>query len=148
MNAEFRGTRCYVARDVNRKGRLFRLCSSSLTILGVVIGVAAVITMVNIGSGATVQVTQQIESLGTNLLIVTPGQRMGMGQRAPASAFEVDDAEAIAREVPAVAGVAPSSSQVVTTVFGNENWRTSIVGTDNQFPRGGQLDARSRPGVH
>ena len=106
---------------------------SSLTILGVVIGVAAVITMVNIGSGATVQVTQQIESLGTNLLIVTPGQRMGMGQRAPASAFEVDDAEAIAREVPAVAGVAPSSSQVVTTVFGNENWRTSIVGTDNQF---------------
>jgi putative ABC transport system permease protein len=106
---------------------------SSLTILGVVIGVAAVITMVNIGSGATVQVTEQIESLGTNLLIVTPGQRMGMGQRAPAPAFEVDDAEAIAREVPAVAGVAPSSSQVVTTVFGNENWRTSIVGTDNQF---------------
>jgi putative ABC transport system permease protein len=106
---------------------------SSLTILGVVIGVAAVITMVNIGSGATVQVTQQIESLGTNLLIVTPGQRMGMGQRAPAPAFEVDDAEAIAREVPAVAGVAPSSSQLVTTVFGNENWRTSIVGTDNQF---------------
>jgi putative ABC transport system permease protein len=106
---------------------------SSLTILGVVIGVAAVITMVNIGSGATVQVTQQIESLGTNLLIVTPGQRMGMGQRAPAPAFEVDDAEAIAREVPAVAGVAPSSSQMVTTVFGNENWRTSVVGTDNQF---------------
>ena len=106
---------------------------SSLTILGVVIGVAAVITMVNIGSGATVQVTEQIESLGTNLLIVTPGQRMGMGQRAPAPAFDVDDAEAIAREVPAVAGVAPSSSQVLTTVFGNENWRTSIVGTNNQF---------------
>jgi putative ABC transport system permease protein len=106
---------------------------SSLTILGVVIGVAAVITMVNIGSGATVQVTEQIESLGTNLLIVTPGQRMGMGQRAPAPAFEVDDAEAIAREVPAVAGVAPSSSRVMTTVFGNENWRTSIVGTNNQF---------------
>lgn len=106
---------------------------SSLTILGVVIGVAAVITMVNIGSGATVQVTEQIASLGTNLLIVTPGQRMGMGQRAPAPAFDVDDAEAIAREVSSVAGVAPSSSRLVTAVFGNENWSTSVVGTDNQF---------------
>ena len=106
---------------------------SSLTILGVVIGVAAVITMVNIGSGATVQVTEQIASLGTNLLIVTPGQRMGMGQRAPAPAFDVDDAEAIAREVSSVAGVAPSSSRLVTAVFGNENWSTSVVGTDNRF---------------
>ena len=106
---------------------------SSLTILGVVIGVAAVITMVNIGSGATLQVTEQIASLGTNLLILTPGQRMGMGQRAPAPAFDVDDAAAIAREIPSVAGVAPSSSRLVTALFGNQNWRTNVVGSDNQF---------------
>jgi putative ABC transport system permease protein len=116
---------------------------SSLTILGVVIGVAAVITMVNIGSGATVQVTEQIASLGTNLLIVTPGQRMGMGQRAPAAAFDVDDAEAIGREISAVAEVAPSSARPVTAVFGNQSWSTSVVGTDSRFLRVGNwtLDA-------
>ncbi|MGD8608357.1 MAG: ABC transporter permease, partial [Myxococcales bacterium] len=106
---------------------------SSLTILGVVIGVAAVITMVTIGGGATVQVTEQIASLGTNLLIVTPGQRMGMGQRAAAPAFQMDDVEAIAREVTSVAGVAPISSLPVTAVFGNENWSTTVMGTDNQY---------------
>jgi len=106
---------------------------SSLTILGVVIGVAAVITMVTIGGGATVQVTEQIASLGTNLLIVTPGQRMGMGQRAPAAAFELADAEAIGREIPAVAAVVPASSQPVTAVFGNANWSTRVTGTDNRY---------------
>ncbi|MGB8328574.1 MAG: ABC transporter permease [Polyangiales bacterium] len=106
---------------------------SFLTILGVVIGVAAVITMVTIGGGATVQVTEQIASLGTNLLIVTPGQRMGMGQRAPAAAFELADAEAIGREIPAVAAVVPASSQPVTAVFGNENWSTRVTGTDNRY---------------
>ncbi|MFZ1865860.1 MAG: ABC transporter permease [Polyangiales bacterium] len=106
---------------------------SALTILGVVIGVAAVITMVTIGGGATVQVTEQIESLGTNLLIVTPGQRMGMGQRAAAPPFRLDDVEAIGREVGSVAGVAPISSQPVTAVVGNENWSTTVMGTDNQY---------------
>jgi putative ABC transport system permease protein len=106
---------------------------SSLTILGVVIGVAAVITMVTVGGGATVQVTEQIASLGTNLLIVTPGQRMGMGQRAAAPPFQMDDVEAIGREIATVAGIAPISSQVVTAVFGNENWSTTVMGTDNQY---------------
>ncbi|MGB8224940.1 MAG: ABC transporter permease [Polyangiales bacterium] len=106
---------------------------SSLTILGVVIGVAAVITMVTIGGGATVQVSEQIASLGTNLLMVTPGQRMGMGQRAPAAAFGLDDVEAIGREIAAVAAVAPASTQLITAVFGNENWSTRVTGTDNRF---------------
>jgi len=106
---------------------------SSLTILGVVIGVAAVITMVTIGGGATVQVTEQIASLGTNLLMVTPGQRMGMGQRAPASAFKLEDADAIGREVASVANVAPSSTQLMTAVLGNKNWSTRITGTDNRY---------------
>jgi len=110
---------------------------SFLTILGIVIGVAAVITMVTIGSGATVQVTEQIASLGSNLLMITPGQRIGMGQRSAAPAFELADVTAIQQEIPAIAALAPSSSQAVTAVFGNQNWSSKISGTDNQFFRVG-----------
>ncbi len=106
---------------------------SFLTILGIVIGVAAVIIMVTIGGGATLQVTEQIASLGSNLLMVTPGQRMGMGQRSAASAFDLEDAEAIAREIDSVAAVAPSSSQSITAVFGNQNWTTRTTGIDNHY---------------
>jgi len=106
---------------------------SFLTVLGIVIGVAAVITMVTIGGGATVQVTEQIASLGSNLLMITPGQRMGMGQRSAAPAFEKDDVLAITRDIKSVAAVAPSSSQGITAVFGNENWSTSVTGIDNQY---------------
>lgn len=106
---------------------------SFLTILGIVIGVAAVIIMVTIGGGATAQVTEQIASLGSNLLMVSPGQRLGMGQRSSASAFRIDDAEAIARDISNISSVAPSSSQVATVVYGNENWGTSISGSTNQF---------------
>lgn len=106
---------------------------SILTILGIVIGVAAVIIMVTIGGGATVQVTEQIASLGSNLLMVSPGQRMGMGQRSSAPAFRLDDAEAISRDISDIAAVAPSSSQGATVVFGNENWSTSISGSTNDF---------------
>lgn len=106
---------------------------SFLTILGIVIGVAAVIIMVTIGGGATVQVTEQISSLGSNLLMVSPGQRMGMGQRSAAAAFEMDDVQAIAREINSIAAVAPSSYQGATVVFGNENWSTNITGTTNQY---------------
>ena len=106
---------------------------SFLTILGIVIGVAAVIIMVTLGSGATLQVTEQIASLGSNLLNITPGQRIGMGQRSSAPAFDEDDVEAIAREIPSLAGVAPASVQAVTAVSGNENWSTSVVGTTNAY---------------
>ncbi|MGD8588959.1 MAG: ABC transporter permease [Chromatiales bacterium] len=106
---------------------------SFLTILGIVIGVAAVITMVTIGSGATLQVTEQIASLGSNLLMITPGQRIGMGQRSAAPAFELEDVTAIQQEIPAIAALAPSSSEAVTAVFGNQNWSSKITGTDNQF---------------
>jgi putative ABC transport system permease protein len=108
---------------------------SFLTMLGIVIGVAAVIIMVTIGGGATVQVTDQIASLGSNLLMVTPGQRMGMGQRSTAPQFDMDDVEAIARDIGSVSAVAPSTTQAVTAVFGNENWSTSVIGTNNQYFR-------------
>ncbi len=106
---------------------------SFLTILGIVIGVAAVIIMVTIGGGATVQVTEQISSLGSNLLMVSPGQRLGMGQRSAAAAFEMDDVQAIASEINSIAAIAPSSYQGATVVFGNENWSTNITGTTNQY---------------
>lgn len=106
---------------------------SFLTILGIVIGVAAVIIMVTIGGGATVQVTEQISSLGSNLLMVSPGQRLGMGQRSAAAAFEIDDVKAIARDISSITAVAPSSYQGATVVFGNENWSTNITGTTNQY---------------
>ena len=110
---------------------------SFLTILGIVIGVAAVIIMVTIGGGATVQVTNQIASLGSNLLMVTPGQRMGMGQRSAAAAFSTADVEAIGRDISNIASVAPSASKAATVVFGNENWNTRITGTTNEYFRAG-----------
>jgi putative ABC transport system permease protein len=106
---------------------------STLTMLGIVIGVAAVITMVNLGSGATIQVSNQISSLGSNLLIVRPGQRLGPGNRSPAPPFSVKDAEAIAREIPTVEAVSSSASKGMTVVYGNENWSTNVTGTDNHY---------------
>jgi putative ABC transport system permease protein len=107
---------------------------SFLTILGIVIGVAAVIIMVTLGGGATAQVSEQIASLGSNLLIATPGKRMGPGQISGAAAFKVEDAEAIAREVPGLVAVAPASSRAMTVVYGNQNWSTMVSGsTDDYF---------------
>ncbi|HEY7190797.1 MAG TPA: ABC transporter permease [Vicinamibacterales bacterium] len=105
---------------------------SSLTILGIVIGVAAVIVMVTLGAGATQQVTEEIASLGSNVLMVMPGQRTGPGQGG-APPFDLADVQAIAREVPHVAAVAPLSSRGVTAIYANQNWATSATGTDNQF---------------
>jgi putative ABC transport system permease protein len=106
---------------------------SFLTTLGIVIGVAAVIVMVTIGGGATVQVTQQISSLGSNLLMVTPGKRMGPGQSSTSPPFKVEDAEAIGRNIPSAAAVAPVVSKSITAIYGNENWSTTVTGTDNQY---------------
>ncbi len=108
---------------------------SFLTILGIVIGVASVIVMVTIGSGATVQVAQQISSMGSNLLIIRVGQSMGPGQTAGATPFKEGDAEAIKREIASIKAVAPSSSRSLMAIFGNENWSTNVTGTDNEFLR-------------
>jgi putative ABC transport system permease protein len=108
---------------------------SILTILGIVIGVAAVITMVTIGGGATVQVRQQIASMGSNLLMVSPGKRLGPGQSTGNIPFKQSDAEAIARDVSSVTAVAPVSSQSIKAIFGNQNWSTQVTGSDNQYLR-------------
>ena len=113
------------------------LMRSSLTILGIVIGVASVIIMVNLGSGATVQVSQQISSLGSNLLMVRTGQHLGFGLRSEAEAFDMADVEAIGREVRGIANVAPNSSQAITAIYSNRNWSTTVTGTNNNlFPVG------------
>jgi putative ABC transport system permease protein len=108
---------------------------SALTILGVVIGVAAVITMVTVGGGATLRVTSDIAALGSNMLMVRPGQRHGGGGGARASArpFTVDDGEALAREVAGVAAVAPATTRGMHAIFGNENWSTTVTGTDDAY---------------
>lgn len=106
---------------------------SFLTILGIVIGVSAVIVMVTIGGGATAQVTEQIASLGSNLLMIRVGQHMGPGQTSAAPSFDLDDAQALFREIPAITAVAPSSSQKATAVYGNANWSTAVTGVDNGF---------------
>jgi len=108
---------------------------SFLTILGIVIGVGAVITMVTIGGGATLQVKQQIASMGSNLLMVSPGKRLGPGQSTGNIPFKQTDAEAIARDVRSVAAVAPVSSQSIKAIFGNQNWSTQVTGSDNQYLR-------------
>jgi putative ABC transport system permease protein len=109
------------------------LLRSTLTVLGVVIGVAAVITMVSVGRGATLQVRQQIASLGSNLLIARPGQRLTYGQRSSAKNFDFKDVLAIRRQLTAAVAVAPSAMQSMVAIYGNANWSTSVYGVDNEF---------------
>src|SRR5579862_5386439 len=111
---------------------------SALTVLGVFIGVAALIAMVAVGQGANAAVEEQIASLGTNLLVVLPGASTSSGVRGgfgSASTLTVPDAEAIQKEDSAVATVAYLDRQVAQITFGNQNWSTSIQGvTPNYLP--------------
>ena len=108
---------------------------SSLTILGIVIGVAAVITMVTIGEGATAQVQADISKLGTNLLQVFRGQGFGGpgGARVAAPPFDLTDVQAIENQISGVAAVAPSSNSSAQAIYGNNNWQTSVTGTTDAF---------------
>lgn len=106
---------------------------SFLTVLGVVIGVAAVIAMVTVGQGSSAQVAANVASLGTNVLIVRPGKRMmGPGVRDTAPAFTLQDVEAL-RDLAVVEAVAPTSSTSQTVVYGNVNVTTSITGTNSAY---------------
>ena len=111
------------------------LMRSSLTILGIVIGVAAVITMVTLGRGATAQVASDIAKLGTNLLQVRQGQdRHGPGgTHSTGDMFKAKDAEAIAQEIFGLSAVAPIASQTIQSIYGNENWSTTVTGSTNAY---------------
>ncbi|MGD9504208.1 MAG: ABC transporter permease [Syntrophobacteraceae bacterium] len=108
---------------------------SFLTILGIVIGVAAVITMVTLGGGATAQVASEISSLGTNMLQLRPGQGMHGpgGARSQADQFKLADAQAIERDIYGLAAVAPTASKSAQAIYGNENWSTTVTGSTNAY---------------
>jgi macrolide transport system ATP-binding/permease protein len=110
---------------------------SALTILGVFIGVAALIVMVAVGQGANEAVRKQIESLGTNLVVVVPGAVSSGGLRAgfgSASTLTVEDARAIRREDPAVAQTGYLIRQQGQIQYGNQNWTTTIQGVSPNYP--------------
>jgi putative ABC transport system permease protein len=110
---------------------------SFLTVLGIVIGVGAVITMVTVGHGATARISEDIASLGSNLLYIIPGARHGAA-RMPGQAFEVRDATAIRTQVGSLKVVVPTASRSATVVYGNANRTSGIVGAN-----AGYLDARA-----
>jgi putative ABC transport system permease protein len=113
---------------------------AALTMLGIIIGVSAVIVMVSIGQGAQATVQAQIEGMGTNLLFVSAGSqnvggvRGGAGADAGSSTLTVEDLEAIRRETPSVAYVSPVVNSRSQLVSGNLNWSASIQGVSEQFP--------------
>jgi putative ABC transport system permease protein len=108
------------------------LLRSFLTMLGIVIGVGAVITMVTLGNGATRAVQSQIASLGSNLLMVLPGQRMGPGGGG-GPAFNVADVEAISSQIGGVRLVAPEVRSSGTLVANGRNWGASITGSTQDW---------------
>jgi putative ABC transport system permease protein len=116
---------------------------SVLTMLGIIIGVAAVITMIAVGQGATDRVQEQMKGLGSNIMLVIPGGVSQAGVRLGAQTRQrltEEDASAIALEIPEVQVAAPTSRANGQLVFGNTNWNTSIVGVNNDY-----LEARDWP---
>ena len=113
------------------------LLRSFLTILGIVIGVSAVITMVTVGNGATMAVQSQISGLGTNLLQIRPGQRMMGAGSGGAPSFKEADAEAIASQIAGLSAVAPEARSNATVVAGGKNWSTSVIGSTNEWLKTG-----------
>ena len=127
-----------VWQSVRIAGRALRVnkLRSALTMLGIIIGVSAVIAMVGVGSGAQARVAEQIQSLGSNLIIVLSGStnsagvRLGMGSQLTISE---DDATAIAREVSSVQAAAGSVRGNAQVVYGNLNWATQIQGVTPSY---------------
>jgi putative ABC transport system permease protein len=116
---------------------------SILTMLGIIIGVAAVITMIAVGQGATNRVQEQMKGLGSNIMLVLPGGVTTGGVRLGAQtgqALTEDDALAIAKDIPEVQVAAPSMRTGAQVVAGNSNWSTSVLGTTNDY-----MEAREWP---
>jgi len=116
---------------------------SVLTMLGIIIGVGAVVTMIAVGRGATDRVQEQMKSLGSNVMLVLPGTVNAGGVRLGAQtgqALTEEDAAAIAREIPEVQVAAPSLRSFAQVVVGNTNWNTTALGATNDH-----LEARDWP---
>jgi len=109
---------------------------SFLTILGMVIGVAAVIAMVSIGRGSSAAVQERIGTMGNNLLIVLSGSTTQAGVRSGSGGrptLAIRDAQAIQRECPAVGAVSYANRQVLQIVAGNQNWSTAVFGVTPDY---------------
>ena len=112
---------------------------SFLTVLGVVIGVAAVVTMVTLGSAATKSVQSQIASLGSNLLTVIPGQGFGRGGGGPPpQPFKPEDVDAIRTQIAGVIATAPQVQSSVTAIRNSANWSVTVNGTSDDYLAGQQ----------
>ena len=121
----FTNTLLMAIREIQRN-----VMRSGLTVLGIIIGVAAVIVIVTLGAGTTQQVGSEISKMGSNMLTLMPGGDMRMGGAAvSAPPFVLADVEAIRREVYGLAAIAPYSQKLDQIVIGNENRRVNIVGT-------------------
>jgi putative ABC transport system permease protein len=112
------------------------LMRSILTMLGIIIGVAAVITMIAVGAGAQQRVEEQIKGLGSNIMLVLPGAQATAGVRLGAQTGQTlteEDAKAIALEVPEVQAAAPTLRTSAQVVAGNSNWNSSVFGTTPEY---------------
>jgi putative ABC transport system permease protein len=109
-----------------------------LTMLGIIIGVGAVIAMVSIGTGAKAAVEDRFAAMGTNLLFVSGASKRTQGVHTGFGGFQtltVEDANAIIEKCPAVEAISPSVNTSAQVIFGNKNWRTSIAGTGENYPQ-------------
>ena len=109
---------------------------SMLTVLGIIVGVAAVVCMVSVGSGARDEVVEKIRTLGANLLVIKPGTEMSGGARLESGTEHTltqDDAAAMRRQLGDVQAVAPLLSRPLQVIAGNKNWATLIAGVDGDY---------------
>jgi len=120
---------------------------SSLTILGIVIGVAAVIALMSVGKGATASILSNIESMGSDLITISPGAITGFGgirgATGSADTLTMEDAEAIAEQAPYISAVAPSYSSRLQLVFCDENMNASVTGTTPEYQDVSNLEITS-----
>jgi len=136
-------TRLFSGLRIALRALMVNKMRSALTMLGIIIGVGAVIAMIAVGSGAKSRIAEQIASMGSNMLIIMSGSSTSGGLRfgsGTVPTLTVDDAKAILSEIPSVRYVAPSLPGVAQVVYGNQNWSTSIQGTTPEM-----LDIREWP---
>jgi len=136
-------TRLFASLLIALRALMANKMRSALTMLGIIIGVGAVIAMIAVGSGAKASIAERIASMGSNMLIVVSGSSTSGGFRfgsGTVPTLTVDDAKAILSEIPSVKYVAPSLPGVAQVVYGNQNWSTSIQGTTPEM-----LDIREWP---
>src|SRR5204863_10207960 len=110
---------------------------TALTMLGIIIGVGAVIVLVSIGQGAQSMVLDQISNMGTNMMYVMPGNLNSGGAALGAGASNTltdDDVTAMQREIPTIAAASPLMNATGQLVFGNQNWFVRIQGSNDKFP--------------